>query len=46
MLAFVDAHAPVVLNHEHSEYMWVGLDDVHEYVETPNQRETFAHVRR
>ena len=45
-VAFVEAHAAVTLNSEHSEYRWVGLDDLDEYLETPNQREMFATVRR
>ena len=45
-VAFVDAQAAVKLNHEHSEYKWVGLDRVDDYLGVPNQRDMFAHVRR
>jgi len=45
-VVFVDAHAVVTLNHEHSEYKWVILKKVDEHLATPNQREMFAHVRR
>jgi len=45
-VAFVDTHAAVALNREHSEYRWIRLEDVDEYLATPNQREMFAHIRR
>ena len=45
-VAFFDAQAAVTLNHEHSQYKWISLDAVDEYLAIPNQREMFAHVRR
>ena len=45
-VAFVDTHAVVTLNREHSEYRWIRLEEVDEYLATPNQREMFAHIRR
>lgn len=45
-VAFVDSRTEVVLNHEHSEFVWVTLDRAMEQVATPNQREMFWHVQR
>jgi dATP pyrophosphohydrolase len=45
-VAFVGARTEVVLNEEHSEFVWVTLDRAIQEVATPNQREMFLHVRR
>jgi dATP pyrophosphohydrolase len=44
-VAFVDSKAEVVLNDEHTEFVWVTLDRAMEEVATPNQREMYLHVR-
>lgn len=45
-VAFVNTRSAVTLNREHSEYSWIRLEEVDEYLATPNQREMFAHIRR
>lgn len=45
-VAFVDQRAEITLNQEHSEYKWVRLQEVDEFLATPNQKEMFAYVRR
>jgi len=45
-VAFVPASAGVALNHEHSEFKWVPISEVDEYLSTPNQCELFAFVRK
>jgi len=45
-VALVDAQAAVTLNHEHSEFRWLGLDEADGLLASPNQKELFAHVRR
>jgi dATP pyrophosphohydrolase len=45
-VAFVPANAEVVLNEEHSEFKWVSMSEVENFLATPNQCELFAHVRK
>ncbi|MDO6683902.1 MULTISPECIES: NUDIX hydrolase [unclassified Agarivorans] len=34
----------VVLNHEHTDYRWVGIEEAQSMVPFPNQREVYQHV--
>jgi len=45
-VAFVSAGAQVVINDEHSEFKWVLISEVDDYLSTPNQCELFAYVQK
>ncbi|MBU6246153.1 MAG: NUDIX domain-containing protein [Xanthomonadaceae bacterium] len=45
-VARVDEHAAVRLNHEHSAWRWVGLDEAAARLPFGSQRDLLAHVRR
>lgn len=43
--AIVAASANVIINAEHTEYEWIGLDEAHERLMWPGDREALAEVR-
>jgi dihydroneopterin triphosphate diphosphatase len=45
-VAFIDSEQEVVLNHEHSEFEWVSVDEAVTRVPFPGQRALLRHVER
>lgn len=43
-VAYIDASAEVIINHEHSEFRWVSFDDAIEMVPFAGQRHVLRHV--